>query len=1481
MAKTLPSAEELRSFSTLDGEIDPIKHYLAPIIGGVLLVVSFQLEVGAAPLAVGWPMTLGAMLATLILGAIMFFSFWKAGGFTTKPVLHRPWGALMLSSLALFLSTGLLMVGYGVLLSLKADVELDRSGWAGLMPPLPGLALGLACCMAIGCLPALTALEVLRGKFDSLTEVRADFKRLSSETLESIPLTMPRLGTLAREEVSSIRSHLNAGRAVAVTGQGGTGKTTVLALLARQWAGPVVFLNAARYRGLSMRSQLDAEIVRGRGSFMRRLRQVAASDDVLLVIDQLDSAGPASIGTLFDLVAESRRVPGVAILLAARQEDLEERSELQALATQQFQVVTVPLLSLELARDHLTTLGLSTPHPDVAELARRPFYLSLMADLTERGVNLQAASSELALWEAFRDTLARERHPDRSDLTGHRIVNQAARWARQTMEGDSDIVPGGDHEWVVLTLRSRGVLVKGPIGDRYRFRHDKIELYFYVLDAVRNGRRISEMRSKIDERAEHEVWSWMAFMAREKPEHVALLCAEAFADDGLGFFASSKLLKAVGSMDAGGKPALQTSITSALASRKDLRHFFLIQATHPSWIRPVFTALTAAGSSPEGHLVGYLRRMADRDPASVEQCILEILSGSSLNLGITISVVERLPPVAIARVVPTLVARIRDLNARDSRDEFDFLGAEKLVKELLSENFDQAAGELMNCLLEPEAEATGHHIRLRPSEYELQRLLKEVSPLAARDPERWIAILERNLRAAVQIAADRARVPIESYGVTGTWGLWELQEDDSFIWGERVLLRELAAALEAEAQRGPSDAMRDRANRYLADFVIFRRLGLHILRVVPSGFDGIICRELARPENYRTYFLERDLLALLKDKFAAQSAENRASITATIRSNPMAATIQHVAEEVAPRRGVEPEQLAQEWAADWQIGRLTIIEAALDPETRQYLEALCAQWGPAKDPLAPRITSGTVTGLRPANDALVTTLEALGNEALVNHCREHYSRGGSEQVEETLPGGGSAPEAVAALILRNVTTRMPVIPRLVEIGPDFTAAFFRELQQHLKALQLPLPTHELLNAALDLIEASCTPTAPHRVREDAVHLLYDLSRTVSTPMLPIAERLRGVILRMTNDPHPGAEEANLSLGRSRSPIDVVLYSIRPMAFMSLLALEGRLALIAAEANGPPTALPPLDPETREVVRQAAAQLTILDAVVIGHHYARVCQLDAALAEEIKPLLFPLDSRVGSEERLMAAWGAFVEHTRFYQSLYQMLRGVFRRGLLILASRPAEEADRESGRQAAQHLAIAYLTGQEGLDSDSLVQQTLGQNNLRLNALFAWSLWRVAKDVQELRRWDLVRKLWERRLREVPSPAEHSDELSEYLRWLELIQPRPGIAETLPLLLGTLPCYLREPLFRDDLETYLASEATIDPAKVLEVYVPFANSMLATRTHFAWESTTQQILVAAANAGGTVRADAISIAEKWYQITQEPSAEAFLNEVLAA
>ncbi len=309
--------------------------------------------------------------------------------------------------------------------------------------------------------------------------------------------------SLPRPEAATAFDQLDRGHRVLLAGAAGAGKSVVTAQTvtrARDRGWPALVLSADRLADVTTTAQLGADLGLPDSPAVV-LAGVAAGRDALLVIDQLDAVSvvsgrhPERLALVADVLREARCHPGLRVLLACRQFDIDNDRALRAVARDDSGVV-VPVGELTDSQigTALSDAGLVTNVPSpLLRLLATPLHLALYVGLARAGIGgVQAARTLTDLYDSYwgaKRTACRIARGGADEWLA--VVERLVRRMSERQELTAPASALDDLDQQVMVMASEGVLSVGQ--GRVAFFHETFFDYSFARLFVAAGGSLRDL----------------------------------------------------------------------------------------------------------------------------------------------------------------------------------------------------------------------------------------------------------------------------------------------------------------------------------------------------------------------------------------------------------------------------------------------------------------------------------------------------------------------------------------------------------------------------------------------------------------------------------------------------------------------------------------------------------------------------------------------------------------------------------------------------------------------------------------------------------------------------------------------------------------------------------------------------------------------------------------------------------------------------
>ncbi len=1238
---------------------------------------------------------------------------------------------------------------------------------------------------------------------DSLKDIADAFAAFTRSSLRGVSHEVARLGHLPRTEAQLLSNAVDDQGAVLLVGEGGSGKSALLAGLARtaQETGHCVLALRASSFGPTDGTQAVHDRLATRDSVLVAIRRVAEVLPVLIIVDQLDNAyGTPLFDALLGLVGSAREMERVSVAVGCRSWQAEKQPELGRLGLPR--VDSRPLTSAH-AQMLLGTLGVRERSPTLIELSTNLLNLSLIAELAEVGEDVATVSGATDLWHRYRSSV--------ESREGNAALEAGVQLARDGLaSGTRELQTPGDEP--VQRLLGRGVLVKAR-GELVRFRHEEIEDYLYAWDAaLRRQLDGGAVRSEIGVRLSRRALRWMFVMyLSEFPEHTSAMIRDVIGGDDWPFYTKADLLDVLAS-----EPPRSAGLVDILAEvlrAKSLADYFFRNLKRTEWflplkIRGLFDDPPQLAVVEQGRQVvpwpagEYLERVARIYPTEITEMAQTVRTDN--------------PPV-----YKHFIGAACQMNAKDARNfvpvverwldeiQIEWLlphDARELAIHLIRRGEWMAGLRLTRALLAPEArrrptDSTIIEVVPKRDRHDFDETLRLVVPeLAALRPMATLVFIEKLLRAAIRMTTRG----------DDAWSLFrETVEDEDdkrhfYAYEDRIFsaLRDTLSQLESNQPK----AAKQVTARYLhSRSSAFRRLALHHMRLHLPHYRREAVAALTDPRNFFDSWVHHEYYRLLETAYPKLGERDRKRILQCF-------------DTPSPNRKrlTQDERRHYEKRHEWRLldairGRLdsefadryqSLVNEFGQPEHPDRLRSMSVGWVGTRSPLAPSeiIQMGPikflefVSGWQPSSDFLGDTREGLAKEL----------------------------EAAAAES-PDVFARECRIFRTIELRGVYAYHLLQGFRSAIRAeLLFPLGPVLDLCAYLAVLED-----------DDLDEPADDYGFRLAWLKGAIAHFVEEAVRKDERGADPSSAAAIISilrrLFRERQSagvtesdyVTVRINSTRGQAIDALISFALWRGRFLSRQEPPPESR--LDEHTRQLLDLEVDPAIEPEASVhsaFGQFISNLYWLDSEWARSRWQLIFPQSSRHQSHWDA-ALLGQVAYGGRCTRDLYDLLRLEYRRAL----TEPPDltEERKRTFEKLGDWLALAFWWGWEPIDGEDSLIGTLFDDGPEVTQLsFLWTIGRALRDdptEATSQRWQDLRKLWASRTQQLSSSGHPGNGAGQFAWWLKAIPEQ--LASCHELIRSTIR-NLSQDHHVGDIVEYLSREAPSAPCEAVDLLEELAH-----------------------------------------------------------
>jgi len=1273
--------------------------------------------------------------------------------------------------------------------------------------------------------------------------------------LDRSTMSTPIIGTEPRSEIDKLKSELTINGKALIVGDSGTGKSGLLTMFIdgemigrRQ---PVLFLNANTLPRTATSLDVVTSIMPVETLLPKVLRLVSQiMGTCYVVVDQLDSVGGTDLcRTLCGFLKEMSTLPGIKVVAVSRSYDARERSEIRTL---EFPSVQVKPLMDETVLRLLGKLGIEEPSPDLVMLARKFLNLSLISSLVESGVVVSDVTSEVSLWNRFRESIVEREGPD--------ALAKAVDFAQSSMkarEGDFvlDIAPDDPTKQLI----SRGILVR-LAGERYSFFHEEMRSYLYAWDASMRRKILPDILYKeLDEVEAFGVLRWTQMMYHEEMPDVECEFVRRLLkpDSGFSFYTRAVCLDVLKKQRNPTSEVVKILCDSLKDVEAHSRYFFE-GLDNPVWFphlakqgifeKPPEPIKTDKGIiMPYWESTEYLIRVANVYADEVAEIITHIKTEN-------FRVYEQLTKAALqmpARPASKISRAATDWLAVPN--QFFLVGhCGELAVHFAAGNEWESAMALCEALIEttvspvPESMKDNPyfspHSRFKHDIYEVERFIRDRIPaLADIQFEEVIELLERQLVKTMSL--DQSD-PKYSY--------WRHAVEDSpqnMGHGEcKDVLMEAIRDLLCDWSRRDATRVVPILGRYIQhECSIFRRIALYVIQVNKEAYSELAWQSLTNRKSLYDLPIHHEYMHLLRNCFDMLTSDQQRQLLNWIMKGPK-------------KRKDESKEKRELRKNYWIRDRLHMIKEHILPDLVSLLESLNKQFG---EPEHPDFLMYTTSGWGSVSPLTQTQVEEMPDDELIEFLKAFASgRGLHDPTSEGLS------DTLKSAVLSDPARFARLAPLFIDeqIKASYVYVFLSGLEtawKDGKNFEWE-PVIRLCESLVSRTQISKLDSGSDSPEEDPVKWVH-IPGTIADLLeeglkhdehaIPpeFLLRVRELIFILVEDPHPTPEEEkDMVKGGNWSAAMLSLNCNRGKAMHTLIDYALRYVRVRKAEEGGKDPFPNggrMDPEVHRVLDNKLDKTkdpSFAVHSVFGWYLPNLLYLDRQWLEESLPRIFP--SEPEASEYWEAAWDSYVGYVgHFYTDTYRLLRPQYLRAINNMEQGTLTEPRRERpDEKVAEHLMIAYINDLEKLeDPEGLLIHFYRRAPDHVREHSVWFLWRVLVEQKPGKGADLwlkIRRLWETRVAatsEANVSYEMREELSSYAWWLK---DTPENLDELYALLEPIVPYLEIGTHGRHFLEYIAEQAKLFPTKASLLLLKMAREV-PDNIYLSREEPVRQILEA--------------------------------------
>jgi hypothetical protein len=619
--------------------------------------------------------------------------------------------------------------------------------------------------------------------------------------------------------------------------------------------------------------------------------------------------------------------------------------------------------------------------------------------------------------------------------------------------------------------------------------------------------------------------------------------------------------------------------------------------------------------------------------------------------------------------------------------------------------------------------------------WEYEQILQKVVPVVLQETScEVVEILCQKLFNAINLEGKIGKDPF--YDLSNIWRhAIEDHSLDKYRRGAKNLL--VTAIRDSLEKMGRDDEKKfkkcyELLSKY--DFLIFRRIELHLMRLSPELFEGEIQDILSQRKFFDDEHLWHEYYQLLRDQYSKLPQHIKDKILQWIEEGPDLKEFESHFER--QKKELPTQDLKDAYKAHWQMRYLSAIENLIPPKWKEKWDRFITKYG---EPERPDFSSYIETGYGgPWSPLTKEEIKEKTPQELVAYLRTRKLSG-----DILAPSREGLGRALSDIMSENPQNYTGISCEFKTLHPIYIFHIISGFREAIKK-ENSFDWESLIISCKDILSVSETS----KIRDDQTG--YDIWKSVKkaiadlleeglrndvfSPPFTLRETIWEIIENVLQDDEPDLHYEEKYGGENMDPVTLSINTVRGKAMHALIYY----AVWCAHNLDLPTDENRIVPEVKKQLERMLDfeyEPTRTIRAVFGLYFPTLFSLNKEWAKDHIPSIFPEDAQYRQLWR--AAWEGYLVPSNFYDDVYLTIRSQYE---IAVNKFDSPQISTEAKKKLSEHLMIAYLKGLEKLEDNSLTEAFFerAQPEIRGHAI-----WFIGKELERLPGIKISRKEKER------------------------------------------------------------------------------------------------------------------------------------------